>query len=263
MHFGTFLTDGKVYWGTLEHSPVDPRPRGGPFVCLNATTGDVVFRADGLFRQTLWGGLAIIGDSIIATQDTYDQRIYGIGRGPTATTVSAPEDVQPLGKPVLVQGMVTDVSPGTEEYARTARFPNGVPAVADEDMSDWMLYVYSQFERPTDVMGVEVVVSVHDPNNNVYEVGRTTSDSSGFYSVAFTPEVPGKYTIIASFDGSSAYYGSYSETAINVEEAPAATPEPTPTPAPMTDTYVLGIGAGAIIAIVIIGLVIILMLRRR
>jgi hypothetical protein len=130
-------------------------------------------------------------------------------------------------------------------------------------MSDWMKYVYMQFERPADVMGVEVVISVLDPNNNVYEVGRATSDSSGFFSVEFTPEVPGKYTVVASFDGSESYYGSFAKTAISVEEAPAATPEPTPTPAPMTDTYVLSIGAGAIIAIIVIGMVIILMLRRR
>jgi len=104
---------------------------------------------------------------------------------------------------------------------------------------------------------------VLDPNNNHYEVGRAASDASGFYSVAFTPEVPGKYTVIASFEGSGAYYGSSAETAINVESAPPPTPPPTPTPAPMTDTYVLGIGAAAIIAIVVIGLVIILMLRKR
>jgi len=259
--FTLFATDGKVYWGTLEHSPVDPRPRGGPFVCLNATTGDVVFRADGLFRQTLWGGLGIIGDSIIATQDTYDQRIYAIGKGPSATTVSTPEAVQPLGKPVLVKGMVTDISPGTNSAGLEMRFPNGVPAVSDANMSDWMLYVYKQFERPADAVGVEVVVSVIDPNNNVYEVGRTTSDSSGFYSYMFTPEVPGKYTVIASFDGSGAYYGSFAETAFGVEEAPAATPEPTPTPAPMTDTYVLGVGI-AIIIIVIIGFALLLLRKR-
>jgi hypothetical protein len=104
---------------------------------------------------------------------------------------------------------------------------------------------------------------VLDPNNNVYEVGRATSDASGFYSVAFTPEVPGKYTIIASFAGSQSYYGSYAETAINVEEAPAATPPPTPTPAPMTDTYVMGFGIGIIIAIVAVGLLLFLLLRKR
>ena len=130
-------------------------------------------------------------------------------------------------------------------------------------MSEWMLYVYKQFERPANVMGVEVVVSVLDPNNNFYEVGRVMSDSSGFFSAEFTPEVPGKYTVIASFDGSGAYYGSFAETAVSVKEAPTATPMPTPTPAPMTDTYVLSLGIAAIIAIIAIGMVIILMLRKR
>jgi hypothetical protein len=256
-------TDGKIYIANLEHSVNQPLPRGGPFICLNATTGEEIWRADGLFRQTVWGGRAVIGDSIIATMDTYDQRVYAIGKGPSATMVTAPDIGVTLGKSVLVQGMVTDTSPGTEEYGLRARFPDGVPAVSDANMSEWMLYVYKQFERPADVMGVEVVVSVLDPNTNLYEVGRTTSDDSGFFKMSFTPEVPGEYTIVASFEGSSAYYGSFAKTAINVEEAPAATPEPTPTPAPMTDTYVLGIGAGAIIAIIVIGLVIILMLRRR
>ncbi len=83
------------------------------------------------------------------------------------------------------------------------------------------------------------------------------------FSHAFTPPVPGKYTVIATFDGSESFYGSYAETAFNVDEAPEPTAAPTPTPAPMTDTYVLGLGAGAIIAIVAIGLVLILMLRKR
>jgi outer membrane protein assembly factor BamB len=259
--YPVFITDGKIYYSQVEHSPVDPRPRGGPFVCLNCTTGEVIFRADGLFRGTMWGGIAIIGDSIIATQDTYDQRIYAIGKGPSATTVTASPKVSVHGDSVLVEGTVTDISPSTKEYALTARFPNGVPAVADENISDWMLYVYKQFARPADAVGVEVVLEVLDPNNNFYEVGRTTSDSDGFYSVAFTPEVPGKYTIIASFAGSGAYYGSHAKTAINVEEAPAPTPAPTPTPAPMTDTYVLGIGSAILIA-VIIGFVLLLLRKR-
>jgi hypothetical protein len=154
--------------------------------------------------------------------------------------------------------MVTDVSPGTEEYALTARFPNGVPAVSDESMSDWMLYVYKQFERPANATGVEVVISVLDPNNNYYEVGRATTDASGFYSVAFTPPVPGKYTVYASFAGSKAYYGSQAETAITVDSAPAPTPAPTPTPAPMTDTYVTSFGI-AMIIIIIIGFALLLL----
>ncbi len=256
-------TDGKIYMANLEHSVNQPLPRGGPFICLNATTGEEIFRADGLFRSTVWGGRAVIGDSIIALMDTYDQRVYAIGKGPSATTVSAGPKASVHGSSVLVEGMVTDVSPGTNDAGLKMRFPNGVPAVSDANMSEWMLYVHKQFERPADVVGVEVVVDVLDPNNNFYEVGRTTSDSDGFFKLAFTPEVPGEYTIIASFAGSGAYYGSHAKTAVNVEEAPQPTPPPTPTPAPMTDTYVTGFGIGMIIAIVVIGLLIILMLRRR
>jgi outer membrane protein assembly factor BamB len=257
------ITDGKIYLGHTEHSPIDPRPRGAPFICLNATTGEEIWRVDGMFRQTRWGGKGLIGDSIIATQDTYDQRIYAIGKGPSATTVTVPDTVQPLNAPVIVKGMVTDISPGTEKYALTARFPDGVPAVSDANMSDWMLYVYKQFERPADVMGVEVVISVLDPNNNFYEVGRTTSDESGMYKLMFTPEVPGEYTVIASFEGSGAYYGSYAETALGVMEAPAATPEPTPTPASAADLYFVPAVIGIIVAIIVVGLLLFLLLRKR
>jgi hypothetical protein len=256
-------TDGKLYIANLEHSVNQPLPRGGPFIALNATTGEVIFRANGLFRSTVWGGRAVIGDSIIATMDTYDQRVYAIGKGPSATTVSASPKVSVYGSSVLVEGMVTDISPGTDQFGLKKRFPNGVPAAADEGMSAWMLYVYKQFERPANATGVEVVVSVLDSNNNYYEVGRATSDASGFFKLAFTPEVPGEYVVYASFAGSGAYYGSFAESAINVEEAPAATPPPTPTPAPMTDTYVTGFGIGIIIAIVAVGLLLFMMLRKR
>jgi len=258
-----FITDGKIYLGHEEHSPVDPKPRGGPYICLNATTGEEIWRVDGLARQTFWGGSSIIGDSIIATQDSYSQCVYAIGKGPSATTVSIQSDVITHGNSVLVKGMVTDVSPGTKDDGLAMRFPNGVPAVADESMSDWMLYMYKQFPRPANATGVEVVVEVLDPNDNYYEVGRTTSDADGFFKLAFIPEVPGEYTVIASFAGSGAYYGSHAKTAVNVEEAPAASPPPTPTPAPMTDMYILGSTAGIIVAIVVVGLLLVLLLRKR
>jgi hypothetical protein len=250
--------DGKIYIANLEHSANQPRPRGGPLICLNVSNGAEIFRADGMFRSTVWGGRAAIGDSIIATMDTYDQRVYAIGKGPSATTVSAGPKTTVEGSSVIVEGMVTDISPGTNSAGLTMRFPNGVPAVADENQSDWMLYVYKQFARPADVKGVEVVISVLDPNNNCYEVGRATSDANGFYHYAFTPPVPGEYTVYATFAGSKAYYGSQAETAITVDSAPAATPAPTPTPAPMTDTYVTSFGI-AMIIIIIIGFALLLL----
>jgi outer membrane protein assembly factor BamB len=254
-----FITDGKIYLHSAEHSPVDPRPRGAPTICLDVETGELVFEIN--LRGHHWGESPIIGDSIMAMYNSYDQRVYAVGKGPSATTVTASPEVSVHGSSVLVKGMVTDISPGTQEYALTARFPRGVPAVCDENMSDWMQYVYMQFERPADMVGVEVVIEVLDPNNNYYEVGRTTSDASGYFGCEFTPEVPGLYKIITSFAGSGAYYGSFAETFINVEEAPAATPAPTPTPAPMTDTYVMGFGIAMIIAIVI-GFALLLLRKR-
>jgi hypothetical protein len=226
-----FITDGKIYVGHYEHSPIDPRPRGAPFVCLNATTGEVIWRANGLFRQTRWGGRAIIGDSVIATMDTYDQRVYAIGKGPSKTTVSIQTDLTTHGSSVLIKGMVTDESPGTKEYSVTARFPNGVPAVSDESMNEWMLYVYKQFPNPQDIEGVEVVITTFDPNGNTYELGRTTTETDGTFGCVVDPPVPGKYKIIATFEGSDSYYGSSATTYLWVEEAPSPAqpiePEPT------------------------------------
>jgi len=143
------------------------------------------------------------------------------------------------------------------------RFPNGVPAVSDGNQSDWMLYVYKQFERPADIVGVNVLISVLDPNGNCYEVGTATSDSSGFFSCDFVPMVPGKYTVIATFEGSGAYYGSFAESALYVEQAPSATAPPTPTPESIADVYFVPAVSGIIVAIIIVGALLALLLLRR
>jgi hypothetical protein len=135
--------------------------------------------------------------------------------------------------------------------------------MADESMSAWMEYLYQQQAMPTDAKGVEVIVEVFDPNNNYYEVGRTTCDATGFFSLPFTPEVPGKYTVIARFAGSESYYSSYAETAINVEEAPQTTPEPTQAPATMAEQYFLPSVIGLFAAIAIVGIVLALLLKKR
>jgi outer membrane protein assembly factor BamB len=259
-----FVTDGKIYLNHEEHSANDPKPRGAPTVCLNATTGEVIWKIEGAFRGTHWGGRGIIGDSIMTTMDTYDQRIYAIGKGPSATAVTAPDVGVVAGGSMVIQGMVTDISPGTEEYALTARFPNGVPAVSDASMSEWMKYVYLQFARPTDATGVEVTLTAIDPNGNFIELGKTTSDASGSFGFAWvTPNVPGMYKIIATFAGSKSYYPSFAETYAVVAEAPPAPAEPEPAPPSMADTYLLPATAGIIVTIVAVGVVLLLILRRR
>ncbi len=260
----TFITDDKVYVGSGEHSPNQPLPRGAPFLCLNATNGDLIWRANGLFRQTGWGGLGIIGDSVMATMDTYDQRIYAVGKGPSAITVTAPDIGVTMGTSIVLRGRVTDISPGTTDSSLTMRFPNGVPAVADECMSDWMLYVYKQFALPANATGVTVSLDVVDANGNFRNIGTTKSDASGSYSYQWTPDIPGKYTVFASFAGSGGYWPSSSETSFAVDEAPA-----TPTPAVQqtglatTSELLTYLTAGVIAIIIAIAVVGVLILRKR
>jgi hypothetical protein len=236
-------------------------PRGAPFICLNQTTGEEIWSVN--LRGTHWGGYPIIGDSTIAMFCTYDNRIYALGKGPSAVTVSAPSASIELGKSLVITGTVTDTSPGTGEYALTARFPNGVPVVSDESMSEWMQHVYMQFPQPNNVTGVDVTLSVLDSNGNYRDIGTTTSDADGFFKFKWTPDIDGEYTVYASFAGSESYYPSHAVSAFMVDPAPPAPAEPEPEPPSMTDTYVLGGVAGIIVAIAVVGVVIVLMLRKR
>jgi hypothetical protein len=262
IEFG-FISDGKVYLGHTEHSGNSPLPRGAPFVCLNATTGEVIFRVDGLMRFTIWGGDPMIADSTIVAFDTYDNRIYAIGKGPSQITLNAPSISIPSTSQVVLSGTVTDISAGTKEFARTTRFPNGVPAVADESMGEWMKYVYQQFPRPTDTKGVEVTLSVVDANGNYRDIGSTTTDADGFYSFNWTPDISGKYTVYASFAGSESYYPSHAVAAFVAEEA-----QPTPTTAPATtlpplENYIIGIGIAIIVAVAIVGAIVLAAVKKR
>lgn len=262
------IADGKVYVGHLEHSAEMPMPRGAPYVCLNASNGAVIWRADGMFRQTRWGGCGVIGDSIIATMDTYDQQVWAIGKGPTETTLSAPDNGVPLGSSVMIRGTVKDVSPGTESPETALRFPSGVSAVADENQSAWMLYVYKQFTvadpHAEKWIGVTVNLYVVDANMNARPIGTaTTSAENGAFAFAWTPDIAGTYYLYADFTGSKAYYGSHAETAFVVDAAPEATATPTPQPAHLADQYLLPATGGIIAAIAVVGIVLALLLRRK
>lgn len=83
-----FVSGGKLFFHN-EHLPINPLFRGAPAICLNATTGDEVWRVNGLFRKTDWEGQPIMGDSVIAMYNSYDQGVYAIGKGSGVITVEA------------------------------------------------------------------------------------------------------------------------------------------------------------------------------
>lgn len=260
IHIGA-IADGKVVLYHMEHSANEPKARGSPLSVIDVETGKQLWRLS--FRETYWGSDPAIADGYLTLLNTYDNRIYSFGKGPTATSVSAPDAGVPFGSSVTIKGRVVDISPGTEDYALRARFPHGVPAVSDASMTKWMEYVYMQMAKPTDTEGVEVVMNVIDSNGNYREIGRATSDASGFYSFRWIPDIPGKYTVYASFAGSEAYWPSNAETAFSVDEALPPPAEPEPEPPSMTDTYVIGIGIAIIIAIAIVGAITVVLLRKK
>jgi hypothetical protein len=204
-----------------------------------------------------------ISDGVLVALNLMDNQIYGIGKGATTSSVTASPKVSTHGSNVLMEGSVIDISAGTEQLEQAMRFPNGVPAVSDESQSAWMEYVYKNAVYPANVTGVEVTLDVLDANGNYRNIGTATSDANGCYSFAWEPDIPGKYTVYASFSGSKSYYGSCAESAFVVEEAPQATPPPTPEPEPMTDMYVTGFGIAIIVAIAVVGALILLLLRKR
>jgi hypothetical protein len=231
-------------------------------VCLNATTGEEIWRIS--WFGNWWGGTNVIGDSIMAGLNAgYDNRLYAFGKGASATTVEAAPKSSTNGDAVLVEGMVTDIAPGLTGYDIAARFPNGVPAVSDASMTDFMQYVWMQYPKPTNTVGVDVTITVIDPNNNIYTVATATSDDKGFYSCSFVPDVSGDYKVIASFAGSKSFWGSSDETAIVVSDAPQATTAPVEKGPTAVELYFVPAVIAIIVAIIIVGLVMVLMLRKR
>ena len=138
----------------------------------------------------------------------------------------------------------------------------GTAAISDEDMSGLMDYLHMQKPLPNheDVKGVEVSLDTVDPNNNFVHIATVTSDSSGLYSYKWKPEVPGKYTVIATFAGSESYWASYAETAVSVDEAPVVTPPAEQVQTDFTPMYAAL--AGGVIAI-IIAIAVVLILRKK
>jgi hypothetical protein len=225
-------------------------------VCINATNGDTVFTLNGGLRPS-----AAADGYVIATGD-YDGNIYAIGKGTTSTTVTAQQQV---GGSVLVQGSVLDKSPASSDASLTALYPNGVPAISDDNMSAWMDYLHMQnstlLNSPPICTGVPVTLTAVDPNGNVAVIGTATSNYQGNYEFQWTPTTQGLYTIYATFTGSNSYYSSYAETgAIVAAAAATATPAPTATSAPSNlattsdlMTYIVAVGIAIIIAIAIVG----------
>jgi outer membrane protein assembly factor BamB len=261
------FADGKLYV-RAGHDYTPPVFKGAKLYCLNATTG-----------EEIWSSLSfdVVGSPAVAEGymlwfNGYDNQVYCYNRGPSETTISVPATAIPKGTPVLIKGTVTDQSPGQTCLGIPAA---GTPAISDDSMSVWMEYLYQQQPKPTDATGVAVHLTAVDPNGNYQDIGTATSDALGNYAFAWTPPVPGLYTVTATFVGSNSYFSSEAGTAFVVSEelaaspivapttvltiapttapttAPTASPSVVPEPeaAPSTDIYIIAAAASVIIVV--------------
>jgi hypothetical protein len=258
--FGTpSIADGKLFL-SASHMYDPPMFSGAKRLVINATDGTLVWSIMS-FDGRCPGAIA---DGFLVTWNSFDKQIYTYGKGQTAITASIQNDIVTHGNDILIKGIVTDQSPGTQQSTQKANFPAGVPAVSDASMTDWMEYVYMQQPKPSNTTGVPVTLSAIDANGNYRDIGTATTDTDGFYSFQWTPDIPGKYTVYASFGGSESYWPSHTVTAFSVNEAAS-----TPTPSPLAeesaaDLYFVPAIAGLFVAIIVVGaLMVLLLLRKR
>ncbi len=208
--YGTVIADGKLYSSNEEHSPTDPLLRGMKLHCVDAHTGEGIWNISGSMN------LMSIADGYLLAFDDYTKVQYCFGIGKSATTVSAPQTAIPLGQSIVLTGTVLDQSPAQP----------GTPCVSKESMAAWMEYLHMQKPIPAEVTGVPVSLDTIDPNGNFIHIGDATTDMSGTFGFMWTPEVPGKYTVMATFMGDDSYASSFAETHVGVVEAPEPPPEP-------------------------------------
>jgi len=120
------IADGKLWAYNTEHSATTPRIRGWSLHCINVTTGEGIWRLTG---ESLPSAIA---DGYAVWPNSYDGTMYVIGKGKSATTVTAPDTAVPLGTAMVIKGTVLDMSPAQA----------GTPCVAKESMTLQMEYLH-------------------------------------------------------------------------------------------------------------------------
>jgi hypothetical protein len=250
------VADGKVYAASNEHSPNAALYPNERLYCINASTGTTLWSVEGFMPAP------IVAYNTLVTYNCYDGKLYAFGKGQTAVTVTAPTVPSLVGSNVLIQGSITDQSPGQTAFNTPAA---GTPAISDDNMTAWMQYQYMQQPKPTDAKGVTVTLTAIDPNGNTIPLGTTQSDSLGNFAFSWSaPAVPGLYRVTATFAGSESYYASAAGTSFTIGESiPTTTPAQASTTDATTLMYIEAAAVAIIVAIVIATIVIVLALRKR
>ena len=268
---GTQIADGKIYLTGIEHSPTLPITRGWHLHCINATTGELIWKTTGMMTP------GAVSDGYLTAGNSYDGYMYVFGKGQSTTTVTAPQIVASQGTGVVIAGTVMDMSPGDQGSTTnpTARLdsstkPGTVPCVSAASMETQMEYLYMQ--HPIDglyhnetITGIPVTLTAIGSNGSAIDIGTTTTNGYyGTFGYTWTPPSAGQYTIIASFAGDDSYGSSSTATSISV--GPAATAQPTQTPininVPDNTSLLMGILAAVVVAIIVSAIALAVVVRK-
>ena len=258
------IANGVVYLATDEHTILNPIYKGATTAAINATTGALIWQLSDYPSEWSSPGTAyVVGDGFATFMNGYNNQIYSVGRGPSQTSVTANPVVTTFGDNIVIKGTVMDISAGTKQDQQASDFPNGVPVASDASMYGWMGYVYQQQPMPTTFTGVPVTISVMDSNGNYRTIGTATTNENGMYTLTWTPDIAGKYTVYANFAGTNGYWPSSSTTSFNIMNA-APTAAATASPISMAGTEnTIMIGVAAIIVVIIVGIAVVVMLILR
>lgn len=251
--------NGVVYTVTTEHTVETPIYKGALARAIDATTGKELWTLSDYTGE--FGGMSYaIADGYAVFFNGYDDQLYCVGKGISALTVSAPSTGLAFGTPVVIKGTLTDISAGTKQDQVAMNFPNGVPLASDSIMKDWMGFIYQQKPCPSNFVGVPVVLSVFDSNNNTRTIGTAMTDASGAFSLTWTPDIPGNFQIIASSAGTNSYWPSYSEDSFTVMQAPPTPQPPAPT---VVEQYFVPATVAIIVVIIMVGIVLAVLTIRK
>lgn len=245
------IADGKVYIYDGEHSPQQPRTRGWSLYAFDVYTGKQLWKF-AIGGSIMFGSEPSIGPIIdgYLYMPATNGITYIIGRGKSATTVTAPDVAVPLGTAFTIKGTVLDQSPAQPNTA----------CVSKDSMTTQMNYLHLQY--PVDgiwhnetILGVPVALSAIDSNGNYIDIGTTTTNGYyGSFGMSWTPPKQDTYTIMATFATDESYGSSGASTAVTVGPAPTIAPTQEPTQAPADNTGLLYATLAAVIIAIAISL---------
>ncbi len=246
------IADGKIYCWNVEHTESYPLTRGWGTYCLNATTGELIW------KLMIGGdsGIGAVADGYATLESNREGYMFVIGKGKSDTTVTAPDTVMPLGNGIVIRGSVMDMSPAQ---------PN-TPCVSKDSMSTQMEYLHKQM--PLDglwhnetIAGVPVTLTAIDETGAVLDLGTATTDGYyGTFSKTWTPPNEGRYEIIAYFAGDDSYGSSGAATSVSVGPAPTAITIPQQIVPP---DYTMTLIVGFVAVLIAVAIATILLYRKK